>query len=380
MARRTTDTVIIESQQGGGFNIVVDRATQFEVTNDLTAPSSARFELGDDGTWSVIRDALAIGARFTVSVNDRPRLTGRLLTRNLAVSADAGATVQVVVRTKLADAMFTSVDPKIGVENTTLKAVILAAFKRLGLTEADFIFKSDLARDLITGRGKGGGAPTPDLAAMKLEEARPHPPESVLSFAERHCSRFHMMLWDAPDGRIVVGAPDDLQDPTYFMTAHRGAASVTNNLLSAQKTEDYENVPAQLWVYGVGGGKDQSKARIKFLASDPVLAAVDPLLDRTAMVIDEAITTATQAEARARRELMKRRLASDSWVLETDGLSYWTGAERVPYGIDTVADVKVDVAGGANGAYLVYQTKWSGSADKAHTTTLTACGRGIWAL
>lgn len=380
MVARARDTVLIESAQGGGFSIVVDRATQYEVTTDLTAPSSARFELGDDGTWSVIRDALGIGAKFVVSVNDQPRIVGRLLTRNLAATPDAGATVQVVIRTKLADAMFTSVDPKIGVENTTLKAVILAAFKRLGLTEADFIFKTDVARDLITGRAKGGGAPAPDLAAMQLQEARPHPPESVWSFVERHCSRFHLMLWDAPDGRIVVGAPDDQQDPTYYMTAHRGFAARTNNLLSAQKTEDYENVPAQLWVYGVGGGKDQSKARIKFLASDPVLAAVDPTLDRTAMVIDEAITTQIQAEARARRELMKRRLMSDSWVLETDGLSYWTGSERVPYGVDTVANVQVDVAGGANGAYLIYQNKWSGSADRDHTTTLTACGRGIWAL
>lgn len=379
MARRARDVVMIESMQGGDFSIVVDRCTQYEICTDLTAPSSARFELGDDGTWSVIRDALAIGGRFVVSVNSLPRLTGRLLTRNLAVSADAGATVQVVIRTRLADAMFTTVDPKIGVKNATLEQVLLAAFARMGLTRADFIFRADLARDLITGRGKGGG-PTVDLAALKEEEARPHPPETVWSFADRHLSRFHFMMWDAPDGRIVVGAPDDSQSPTYLMTAHRGAAGVTNNLLSATKTEDFEQVPTQLWVYGVGGGKDQSKARIKFMAPDPVLAALDPLLDRTAMVIDEGITTQAQAEARARRELMQRRLASDSWVLETDGLSYWTGSSRVPYGIDTVADVRVDVAGGANGAYLVYQTKMTGSGQASHTTQLTACGRGIWAL
>jgi len=379
MGKRERDTVLIESVQGGGFSIVVDRATQYDITLDLTAPSSARFELGDDGTWSVIRDALGIGGQFAVSVNDKPRLTGRLLTRNLAVSADAGATVQVVIRTKLADAMFTAVDPKIGTSNTTLEAIILAAFFRLGLDKKDFIFKTDLARDLVTGRGKGGGA-TPDLSKMKEDEARPHPPETVWSFCERHLSRFHMMMWDAPDGRIVIGAPDDQQSPSYFMTAHRGIAARTNNLLSAQKTEDFEDVPAEMWVYGVGGGKDQSKARVKFLTVDPILAAVDPFLDRTAMVIDESIVTQAQAEARARRELMRRRLMSDSWVLETDGLSYWTGSERIAYGIDTVADVKVDVAGGANGAYLVYQTKMTGSADKGHTTQLTGCGRGIWAL
>jgi hypothetical protein len=379
MARRLRDTVLIESVRGGGFSIVVDRATQYEILTDLTGPSAARFELGDDGTWSAIREALAIGGQFSVSVNDKPRITGRLLTRNLAVSADAGGTVQVVVRTKLADAMFTAVDPKIGVSNTTLQAVVLAAFARMGLTSADFIFATDLARDLVTGKGKGGTA-TPDLAAMKEDEARPHPPESVWAFVERHLSRFHLMMWDAPDGRIVIGAPNDEQSASYFMTAHRGIAARTNNLLAATKTEDFEDVPTQLWVYGVGGGRDQSKARIKFLASDPVLAGVDPFLDRTAMVIDESIVTQSQAVARARRELMKRRLASDSWVLEADGLSYWTGSQRVAYGIDTVAFVSVDIAGGANGPYLVYQCKQSGSADRSHATTLTACGRGIWAL
>lgn len=379
MARRARDTVLIESVQGQGFSIVVDRATQYEIANDLLSPSYARFELGDDGTWSVIRDAIAIGGRFQVSVNDKPRLTGRLLTRNLAVSADAGGTVQLVVRTRLADAMFTTVDPKIGTKNTTLEAVILAAFDRMQLTKADFIFKTSLARDLFTGRG-GGGTATPNLAAMKEDEARPHPPETVYSFAERHLSRFHLMMWDAPDGRIVIGAPDDTQRPLYLMTAHRGRAGATNNILSAQKTEDFEDVPAEMWVFGVGGGKDQARARIKFVTVDPTLAAVDPFLDRTAMVIDESIVTQAQAEARARRELMRRRLASDSWVIETDGLSYWTGSQRIPYGIDTVADVRVDVAGAANGAYLVYQTKLAGSADKGHTTSLTACGRGIWAL
>ncbi len=379
MARRERDTVRIESVQGGDFSIVVDRCTQYEVVNDLTAPSAARFELGDDGTWSVIRDAIAIGGRFQVSVNDKPRLTGRLLTRNLAVSADAGGTVQVVVRTRLADAMFTTIDPKIGTKNTTLEALVLAAFDRMQLTRADFIFATDLARDLFTGRGRGGSA-TPDLSAMKEDEARPHPPETVYSFVDRHLSRFHLMMWDAPDGRIVIGAPDDKQRPLYLMSAHRGRAGLTNNLLSATKTEDFEEVPAEMWVFGVGGGKDQARARIKFVTVDPTLAAVEPFLDRTAMVIDESIVTQAQAEARARRELMRRRLMSDSWVLETDGLSYWTGTERIPYGVDTVADVRVDVAGGANGAYLVYQTKLTGSADRSHTTQLTCCGKGIWAL
>jgi hypothetical protein len=417
--RPDRDTVTIESVQGGEFSILVDKSTQYEIVTDMTAPSLARFELGDEGTWSVIRDAIGIGRRFKVSVNGRPRVTGRLLTRNLAVSIDASATVQVVVRTRLADAMFTACDPKVGVRNTTIKDLVLAAYKRMGLTEDDFVFRGDVARDLLTGRKSGQPSPAaairyrmaqarkiedavvrdvelsvlerqlksaesrpalPDLTTLREDEARPHPPESIFAFVERHLNRHGLMHWDGPNGKLIVGAPDDSQGPIYVMTARRGEAGRTNNLLSATKCEDYEEVPAQLWVFGVGGGRDQAKARVKFCEIDPTLAAASPFLDRSAIIVDESIQTQALAEARARREMTRRSMMKDSWTLETDGFSYWDGSNVIPYVIDTVADVHVDVAGGASGAYLVHRVTMRGSADSAHTTELQAVGRGIWRL
>lgn len=379
MKRPARDTVLIESVQGGDFSIVVDRATQYEIVTDLTQPSCARFEMGDTGTWTAIRDALAIGTRFQVSVNDQTRITGRMLTRNLPVSAGAGATVQAVIRTLLADAMFTTVDPGIGVRNATLKDIVLGAFKRMGLTEADFVLRADLARNVLTGRSDPN-QPALEIHNLREEEARPQPPESVHAFCERHLSRFSLMMWDAPDGRIVIGRPDDTQSPTYLMTMRRGPAARANNLLSATKTEDYEAVPARLWVYGVGGGKDQSKARVKFALPDDTLEAVTPVLDRRVVIIDEGIRTQAQAEARARKEMLWKSLAKDSWALETDGLSYWSGSRVVPYVIDTVADVNVDVAGAASGPYLLWQVTLRGSATEGHRTTVTGVRRGVWRL
>jgi len=381
MVKRERDTVQIESIQGGDFSIVVDRATQYEIATDLTQPSAARFELGDSGTWSAIRDAIAIGGRFKVTVNDAPRITGRLLTRNLAVSASAGATVQVVVRTLLADALFTAVNPAIGVTKATLKDVVLKAFAGMRLEEKDLIFRADLARNIITGRSSSTPTkPALEIHDIKEEEARPHPPESIYAFVDRHLSRFGLMMWDTADGRIVIGAPDDTQDPLYVMTCRRGAQGRTNNLLDVRKTEDFEDVPSKLFVYGIGGGKDQSKARARGVELDRTLAFLDSPLDRVAIVIDEGVTTKAQAEGRARREMMRRSLHKDSWTLETDGLSYWSGSQKIPYGVDTVADVRVDVAGAANGPYLVWQCTMRGSAGESHRTTLTGVGRGIWRL
>lgn len=373
------DVVTIESVSGGNASILVDRCTQYEIVTDLLSPSTARFELGDEGTWEELRPVIDIGSRYVVSVNGFPRIVGRLLTRNMNVTADAGATIQLAIRTRLADAMYTVCDAKIGVKNVTLKDIILAAFKRMGLVEADFIFEANVARDLLTGRSSPG-QPAPEVQTLREDEARPHAPETVYGYVDRHLSRFGLMMWDAPDGRIVIGRPDDTQRPIYSMTCRRGAAAQANNLLSATKTEDFEEVPRDLWVFGVGGGKDQALARVKFVQLDPVLFGVSPTLDRSAMIIDESIKTEAQAAARARREMMRRSLQKDTWLLETDGFGYWDGSSSFPYVIDAVADVQVDVGGGAVGPYLLYQCTMHGNAEQGNTTKIAAAGKGVWNL
>lgn len=375
---RPADTVRIESVQGGDFSIVVDRATAFEIVNDLTQPSQARFELGDDGSWSVIKDALAIGTRFCIYVNDTPRLTGRLLTKNLPVTPQGGATVQAIVRTALADAAYSSAK-EFTLRKATLKEALLRVYEPLGFTEKDFVFRANVARDLLTGVG-GRADPIVDLQPLKEDEARVHPPETVRDFAERHLSRFHLTHWDSADGKIVVGAPNDQQSPTYHLRCQWRGKGQTNNLEQAEKIEDFEDVPAELWVYGVGGGKQTSKAKIQWLEPNTTLFNVDPLLFRRVSIVDESIKTEQQAMARARREMSARSRMSDAWRLTTDGLSYWDGSRRVPYAVDTVADLTIDPYGGASGAYLVYRTSMTGDADQGFRTVLETCARGVWRL
>lgn len=421
--RRSYDTVSIESISGDDdFSIVIDRATQYEITTSLRTPGMARFELGDESTWGPLREAMRIGGRISVSINGYPRVTGRMLTRNMPVTANSGATVQLMVRTILADAQFTACSPEIQVKNASVKDVILKAFERLGLTERDFVFRGDVARDLITGRKSGQpsaassirarmarleqetgtareyqrqravleqqlqGADTrpvlPDLEAIQVSEAGVHPGETIFQFAERHLLRHGMMMWDGADGRIVVGAPDDSQHPLYVLSAQKGSESAANNLLSATKTEDYENVPKSLWVYGMDrGGRGYVGAdAVKASEFDPVLTGVDPALDRTVMIVDTGIRTQALAAARARREMLSRSITKDNWSIETDGLSYWTGRESVPFAIDTVADLRVDISDRADGPYLIHECSWTGDANGSHTTRMNACARGIWVI
>ncbi len=375
---RPDDTVRIDSVQGD-FSIVIEQATTYEVVNDLTAPSEARFELGDEGTWSALKPAIAIGTRFVVTVNNRPRLRGRLLARRMPLNPESGATVQVTVRTVLADAAFTTCDPTINLRRATLRDAVLAAYKPLGLVEADFIFSADVARDILTGKAGTSKAPA-DLQAIQEDAAKPSPPEPVYAFVERHLNRFHMSHWDGPDGRIVVGTPDDAQVPTCQLRSRRGAAAQANNLLSCDRVEDFEEVPTGLWVFGAGGGRELAKRKVQWVEADPTLVAVEPSLERSVMIIDDALKTQGQAEARARREMSMRSLQKNAWRVSVDGLSYWNGHDLIPWAPDTVADVHVDVEGAPPGPYLIYRTSLHGSAAEGHTTDLDLVAKGIWRL
>jgi prophage tail gpP-like protein len=389
----------IESADSSGPGVRIDRATQYEVVQDMTAPAEARFEIGDDGTWEALADAIKIGRRFRVSINGTSLMAGRLLMRGLSLQARTGATVQLTVRTRLADALFASCEP-FALKKTTLKDAILRAYATLGMTEADFLFNADASRDILTGKG-GASSGASAVDAMQEEDARVHPPETVFAFADRHLRRFDLRHWDAPDGRVVVGKPNDQQSPLYRVQALR--AQRGNNVLSARRTEDYEQVPDQLLVYGQGGKLtarrteaaehmvagsfkrvkrdeygDVVSVEVGASILDPTLSSLDALLHRRAVVVDESIRTASLAEARARREMAMRSLQRDSWDLSLRGWTFPVGTRLVPYALDTVAEVCIDVASPVAAPYYVWRVAQTGSAGEGHSTVLTVAAQGIW--
>jgi prophage tail gpP-like protein len=390
------EVVTIESADASGPSVHIDRATQYEVIQDLTTPFEARFELGDDGTWAAISQAIAIGRRFRVGLNGNPVMAGRLLMRGLSLQARGGATVQLTVRTRLADALFASCEV-FTLKRCTLKDAVLRAYKTLGMTEVDFIFNADASRDLLTGKGGSSSGTTP-VETLQEEDAKVHPPETVFAFVDRHLRRFGLLHWDAPDGRIVVGAPNDSQSPLYRLQCLR--AQRGNNILSARRTEDYEQVPETMIVYGQGGkiaanrigaaptspyrkvSKDEFGdvvgVEVGAAVTDPTLSALSASLHRRAVVVDESIRTSGLAEARARREMAMRALQRDSWDLTLRGWTFQAGSRLIPYAVDTVADVAIDVASPVAAPYYLWRVAQSGSASEGHATILTASAQGIW--
>jgi prophage tail gpP-like protein len=370
--------VVSSSSQAGG---TLDNFTSLEITNDITMPFEASFEVGDDVSWSSLGDVFALGTKFVVFVNDRKRLTGRVEMNNAPFDVGAGAVIRFAVRTKLADAMFASADQRIQVKNVSIKDFILKLYEPLGYAESDFIFDQRVSRNLLTGVEKSTGEAPVDLEPIKVEEARVNPPETVYAAADRHLRRHGLMHWDSPDGRIVVGAPNDTQDPSYTFNMFRTVVSGdpnTNNVLSGSRTRDWSSVPGKLGVYGRGGKNNFSKAAVKAAVKDEDVVAAG--LYRPIIIIAEGIRTQALALAAATREMSARSKRKDSIQIDVDGLSYWDGQRSFDYAPDTTAKIRSDVAGGADEAYYVHSVTLSRSAAAGDKAQLSMVKRGLWKL
>jgi prophage tail gpP-like protein len=368
------DAVRIEAEDGGSFDLF----NSLSLANDLTAPSEAAFEVGDDGTWSKLEEITGLGRKFKVFVNNRLKLTGRVEVTDLPIDAQQGAVTRFTVRTVMADAMYASADPSVKVQKTSLKDFILFLWAPLGVTESDFVFNADVSRDLMTGISSDGTKPTVALETLQIQQAKVNPPETIYQATDRHLQRHGLMVWDSPDGKIVVGSPDDEQQPQYNFRLYTDYRRQSNNVLTAQKTRDASGVPGLIGVYGIGGGQEWTKSRVRGFAMRQEL--IDAGFYRPVLIINEGVKDDSLAQRQAAREMTNRALKLDSWTLRVDGLSYWNGSQQVQYGVDTVCNVYCSVAGGPNGAYLIYRVVQDLSANDGATTELTMVKKGIWKL
>lgn len=382
-ADRELDTIFVENPEVGIF----ETFNSLVITNDLTRPSEAAFEIGDDRSYNtLINNAIRMGSPFSVWVNDRLHMTGRVELISAPISVDQGSPVTFTVRTKLADAMYASANPNIrATKGTTIKQFILDLFEPLGYTVLDFVFNADISRDILTGKSSSGAASPIVLEDIKEEQLKVNPPETIYAAADRVLRRHGLMLWDAPDGKIVIGFPNDEQDPLYTFRMFNDSRSNQNNILSATRTTDYSQAPSVLGVMGTGGKQNWRNATV---GNVQIQRAVYDIVNkdgtrpfyRPVLIVNEGIKNDKLAESHAKRELTNRSKSIDAWELEVDGLSHWDGHRLIPYGPDTVASIETSLVGGPAGNYLVTRTIKTRNAAAGDTTRISLLKKGLWSL
>lgn len=378
MPRNRQPDLIEVSGSGGRF----DRFASLVVNNDITGPTEAVFELGDDTSWNELEQVIFPGSDFAVNLNGRPRMKGRAEVNEMPISADGGTVILLTCRTKMSDARYRSAPASVRVKDRTVKRVILDAYAPLGFTEADFVFAPFTARDLMTGERQGGG-PVLNLEPIETDQAKVQVPETIYDFVERHLKRYHATHWDAPDGRIVVGVPDDTQAPIYRFIQKRAPNGGQNNVIACKPIRDWTDVARTVTVYGHTVGRDVTSSSFKATQTDPDVDAVAEAtghFNRIAIVSASQAKTQEHAESIALRELSARVRRKQAWEITVDGWSYWDGRRQIPYANNTTADVDIDRAQRLKGRYLVVKVELTYSEGAGRIARLTLVAPGIWVL
>lgn len=378
------DRLVIAAKGRGGSNRDSGRLdlnfedwTAFSLRNSIVEPAEMSLELGDDTAWDRLNDLVQLGSQFGCFIGDRPRMAGRVEVIS-APSSTSSTTMQLVIRTKLSDAMYSSAPQGMRLKRATVRDFILAAYEGLGLTESDFDFRGDVSRDLLTGVATKGGRPPPDFERLTVDEGKVQTTETVFGAVDRHLRRHGLLHWDGADGRIIVAAPDDQQDPVYRLRSFRPPNGQFNNVCAITRDFDVSAAPTGLGMFGKGGGRNFAKARVGQAIFNNDLVAAG--FTRTIVIIDEGLTSQAIATRRARREFSARSRGLDRLTVEMDGLQYREGHQLIPWSPDTTADVIVETLGGALGTYYVESVTMSRNPASGDSTQLTLVRQGAWVL
>lgn len=376
MGRSPVDQVELRALETGGS---FDKFTSVGLIGSILRSSEASFEMGDDGSYNDLKKAVALGSEFEVAVNGRPRMRGQIHYRASPLNAAQSSTLRCVVRTRLADMEIGSADPRLKVTKLSIKDMVLKAVAQHGYTAADVVFHGDTSRNVMTGKTSRGSRAPKDLTNLKEDQAAVQPGETTKAFLDRHLKRHGLMIWDGPDGKLVVAAPDDEQDSLYVFRAFRtGEKRANNNVTAFERIEDVTGVPTELFVFGYGGGKDYQRSKVSSsVRNDSMLAAG---FSRPVLVLDEGVKTIELAIRQAKREYSERTRRQDAWVVNADGLSFLERGDNTPYCFDTCCDVIAETLGGTAGKYYIEEVSMMMDPRAGQTTMMQVVKAGTWSL
>jgi prophage tail gpP-like protein len=377
MPRRPVDQVSIETARGG-FTLF----SSVELVQDLLEPASLQISVGDDRSWRVLSSLVAPGREVRLFLNGRLQFTGRFEENDTPATVSGGSVSSLVARTKLSDAVYRSADPKTRVSGS-IKDFLLALYEPLGYEPSDFLFDAAADRNLITGIRVGQPAPV-DLEPIQEGRAKVQPGEEIFTCAKRHLARHHLMHWDAADGRIVVGRPDDAQAPIYFLRTKRGPESSANNVNEPRRIRDWSELLAEVRVYGNTLGEDDDPQPIRGTAVDLdafAVAADNGHFNRLLLIPLQGPSTNAKAAAQAQRELASRSKRKSGWDLPIDDWTFWNGRAAIPWALNTTVDVDVDIVGAeAGGRWLITRVSRVLDAERGAYGSISVCAPGIFVL
>lgn len=366
-------------------------------SNYLTPSDGWSLALSDGDLPDQTRDALRLGARVRLYLQDFPLCEGFIDRIEIGADRSKGTTYSLHGRDRLGAVVDSVADPRVQFKTgTTLAEFLKTLLAPYGWVDEDAHFTMDAAanRDAKTGGGRGTPtskrkSKTGKLSSFQIYQLKPHNHEGLFRFISRTCERFGFFVRVSADGeQIIVANPDYTQDPKYQLFRSRTGGT---NILSGDVVFDMTDQPSVIIADGFSGGGEFGQGKIKASCVNPYFGVdeqgfnLDPIVDllqhypeaeqvlfvtqpyrrknpkfpvplRPMFIHDEESKTQDQLNfflKRTMSELIRKSLTCH-YVVEGHGQE--VNGSFVPWDVDTVVQVDDEVAGISERMYVLGRT------------------------
>lgn len=366
-------------------HVTLSRWVSYDFASEYLTPASGfHFMVADGELPEREREALKLGARVRLTINGVPLCDGHIDTIEVNASRSSGTVWSITGRERLGLAVDAIADPTLQIkESQTLEQVFRMLYGPLGWVAPEHFSMNNAASRGVTDGMRGmpmtkGGKRTPPkpLKDFLMHQCKPHNHEGLHDFAKRMTERHGLWIRCSEDGeRIIVDTPNFDQEPSYRI---RRSANGDTNVLDGRVRFDFSNQPSCIIADGQSGGGEFGRGRMKMFCVNPyfgtkengdVLDDIKVVLDkhstakqvvitseaftrrtvnvpsRIVFLHDEESKTPLQLSNFLRREMSLAMRKSLTAHYTVEGHGQMVDGQFVPWMVDTVADIKDEVAG-----------------------------------
>lgn len=276
----TGNAASVKVSQGSFSSTPVEftRFLSYEYDEHYLVPADTwEFTLAADQVSDGDRQALVTGARVEVVIDDNVQSIGYVDDIRIHGNRHAGSVIRVTGRDWMSPAVDSHVDPQTRFsEGMTLDQLLQAVFAPFGMQVLE---TSNLAnRNAMT--GGNFGTPTSKkgkpLKSYVLHQIKPYPQEGAFAFASRVAQRFGLWLRPAVDGKTIVCAVPDFNQPAQYELRLKTDGTQRNNVIEWDTTFSRADQPSILFASGFGGGGDFAHTTLRGAIINPLVVLPNP--------------------------------------------------------------------------------------------------------
>jgi prophage tail gpP-like protein len=325
-----------------------DRWESYRIDSDLLTPADDWNMVVSSDAGGTLPDFVHEGADVTLSIGDDQLLTG--LVDAIAEDVEKGTNYIELYGRDRASLLIDCSAPILSMQMATLEQIVQKAVQPLGFKTVEYRAKPAAPRQTV----------------------HTEPGQSVWDWLQAACEANQVWPWMAPDGTLVIGAPDYSTAPVADLILRRGGAG--NNVKRIQRTRSLHESFSEITVLGQSAGTgDVGHNDIKGIATDDTVP-----LYRPRVVVDGNCETTDLANRRAAKLIADSRMNRDNLVVSLEGHRVTTSAG---VGAPWAPGMRVHVLSephGVDAVYFVIRRTFTRSRNTGAGTELHLIPDGSW--